>query len=117
MSVSGELKNIRAEVTHTHELGPETRAFLTELVDKFMAALQEPSYQQPPDGPIIHEPAVGKIDQDLAQKHEFRRYVKRMVARRMGWSAMCWCGWVSSTQHSEEDAYAKHSMHQDDALR
>jgi hypothetical protein len=42
------LDRLAGQFTHTHELGPETRKLISELVDKILATVQRPTYEQPP---------------------------------------------------------------------
>jgi hypothetical protein len=45
------LDRLAGHFTHTHELGPKTQAFVLELADKILAALQGPSWEPPPMDP------------------------------------------------------------------
>jgi len=59
---------------------------------------------------------IGSINQSLAEKHEFRRYIRRMIGRRMAWQAMCWCGWTSKIG-PEIQAWDGWYNHHEDQLR
>lgn len=49
--------------------------------------------------------------------HQFRRYVRRMVGRRIRFQALCECGWWSTSSDEESKAWADYCQHSEQAAQ